>query len=109
MTHQAEPVAWTQVPLERRRRLITLLGQMAYRHLSAVRVEEGNTYDDHDINTPGPGEQGTRSTPGSLGGGIGATIDGAASGAAPGVDPAPIWPGGTRPQLGVGTATGAGD
>ena len=56
MTHQVDPVAWTQVPLERQRRLISLLGQLAYRHLAAARVEEGNTHDHGNFNPPGPGE-----------------------------------------------------
>jgi hypothetical protein len=63
MTHQTEPVAWTQVPLERQRRLISLLGQLAYRYLAAARVEEGNAHDGGDIKTPGPGGQDTRRTP----------------------------------------------
>jgi hypothetical protein len=109
MTHQSEPVAWTVIPQDHRRRLITRLSQMAYRQLKAAALVEGTFHDSYDIGLcsgkqedPGPSSRPT-------GGGVCPAVDDATDYAAPGIDPPAVWAGGAGAEVGLVAVPGLSD
>ncbi len=49
MTEPLKPVIWTEVPVERQRRLIGLLSRLALRHMAPVPMTEGSTDESNNL------------------------------------------------------------
>jgi hypothetical protein len=74
MTQHALSGIWTDVPLEHRRRLITLLSQIAARQIIRPSTTEGEPYADSTIEIPRREQQDFRPASGPFGGRLRPTI-----------------------------------